>query len=34
MKIIKTNDIKRAELAMAVMKKPKTENEKEKEKKT
>ena len=32
MKIIKKNDIKRAELAMAVMKKPKTENEKEKQK--
>ena len=32
MKIIKKNDIKRAELAMAVMKKPKNENEKEKQK--
>ena len=32
MKIIKKNDIKRAELALSVMKKPKTENEKEKQK--
>ncbi len=32
MKIIKKNDIKRAELAMSVMKKPKNESEKEKQK--
>ena len=32
MKINKKSDIKRAELAMSVMKKPKTENEKEKQK--
>jgi hypothetical protein len=32
MKIIIKNDIKRAELAMAVMKKPKNESEKEKQK--